>query len=214
MIRSSALKEWLIDEIPDEIKLDSCSISCYCCYKILTVNVWSDIILSSTPIVCDNVYRKILWILWDLRWVKSLRINISLYEDHPWIRQVLAFANSSGRVRTSTLYLNSGLQCEATTSALNSSSQLCIETSKRTRVVIVILIIRTGSWLFRSSSSNLSPDSRSRRNLSMENFLVRGIEAKNCAALDLRMAKLLNDIHSFLGGIHGVRGWFDIAGCN
>lgn len=148
MICSSALKEWLIDEIPDEIKLDSCSISCCCCYKILAVNVWSDIILSSTPIVCNNVYRKILWILWDLRWVKSLRINASLYEDHPWIRQVLAFANSSGRVRTSTLYLNSGLQYEATTSALNSSSQLCSETSKRTRVVIVILIIRTGSDFF------------------------------------------------------------------
>lgn len=138
------------------------------------------------------------------------------YEDHS-CSQVPSFANyrSTGLTRINALSnLRPSIWSNIITSALDSSSQLHIETSKRTRVVTLNCttpITRAGTGLFRSSSSNLSPDPRSRRNLSTKNLLVRGIKAENRAALDLRVTKLLDDVQSFLGGIHGVRRRLDVA---
>lgn len=77
-----------------------------------------------------------------------------------------------------------------------------------------ILITRSRHLTLRSSSSNrLSPNSRDlAENLSAKSLLIRGIEAENCATLNLRVAKLLYDIESFLGGIDSVRWWFDLTG--
>lgn len=127
--------------------------------------------------------------------------------------QVPSFANYRpiGHTRINVLSnLRPLIWSNIVTSVLDSPSQLHIETSKRTRrsnsQLSTTLITRAGFGLFRSSSSNLSPNPRSRRNL-----LVRGIKAENRAALDLWVTKLLNDVQSFLGGIHSVRRRLNVA---